>query len=364
MNDDYLYMDAEERALLQEAEAISVEAGTPNIRSIRSAYDAAYERAQASATTAQWSAEQPIRDRNEVIEQMIYEGFYTPEEINQHVVVNTEPDYSGVGDFRPKTDYAALAIIAKQRGADMYDDAELNEIIRQQLNQEYTEQEKILSSTAGMGATVGKLAGYLGGAMADPINIPLMIMPGVGVGAAGMTVGKTIAKVTAYEAALGAATEAGLNQFAHKPFREKYGLDSQNNLSAALQGGVAGAVGGALFTGPITAYANRGLRSRAIEEAAGGADDVGVEPSPGVIGEDYGTIRDTPEVIRLRDIQALDPASDEYANTISAAYDALPDGVRGMELDDAGTTPSVMVQKADDELARLQGFQACMLGGD
>ena len=64
-----------------------------------------------------------------------------------------------------------------------------------------------------------------------------------------------------------------------------------------------------------------------------------------------------------RDQTVFAPLND-YVATVSRAYDELPDGIRNIELDDAGTTPSRMVQDADDELARLEGFQACLLGAD
>ena len=80
--------------------------------------------------------------------------------------------------------------------------------------------------------------------------------------------------------------------------------------------------------------------------------------------EEVSTVRDTPDTVRLQDIHRMDPTTDDYVATVNRAYDELPDGIRNIELDDAGTTPSRMVQAADDELARLEGFQACLLGTD
>jgi len=357
------YMDDEERELFQTASLEGVKAGGANITNIRSAWDAAFDRSQGTATQARYNAEQPIRDRNDYIDQLVADGVYTDAEIRQHVVVNDEFDYSGIADYRPKTNYTALAWLAKEKGVDMLDDDELDVLIGQQLTEAYATQEDVLERTAGVSATAGKLAGYVAGALWDPMTIPLMAIPGLGF-AGGKAVGTAamIGKVTAYEAALSAATEVATNEFATKPFQEKYGIESVSNLNAAIGGAVGGAVGGLLVTGPITAWATKAARKRAAQDAVG---EVVEDVTPAAKArEEVSTVRDTPDTVRLQDIHRMDPTTDDYVATVSRAYDELPDGIRNIELDDAGTTPSRMVQDADDELARLEGFQACLLGAN
>jgi hypothetical protein len=109
-------------------------------------------------------------------------------------------------------------------------------------------------------------------------------------------------------------------------------------------------------------WATKAARKRAAQDAVG---EVVEEITPAAkVREEVSTVRDTPDTVRLQDIHRMDPTTDDYVATVNRAYDALPDGIRNIELDDDGTTPSRMVQAADDELARLEGFQACLLGAD
>ena len=340
-----------------------------------------------SVSRSRYNAEEPIRDRNDHIDELLRSGVLDDGEIEiflespkgargvtQEEVAARKAELAGPQEANPYTsvaetymdilghpvdrrviNYDRLAnYLRYEKGhADVPTTEDLQAKITADLAEQREQAEDVFERS---GSWVGRALGTVGGAIWDPVNVPLMLIPGATV-AKGSTLAANAGRAAATESVIAAGEEA-LFIAGQKEFRKKYNLmpaDTVKDIAIAAAAG--GLIGGAI--GGVThALVKRG--DRVAAEPIQNADELPARPAV----ESAAQRLDENELASASANADTGHPSPEQQVMMDTAYKEIEENAGKLVVDADGRTLADEVADAGREVERLKAFKACLLGGE